>query len=102
MNGRKKTQEALSHLIGNNLNIPIKIEKILSHFETSNPKYSCLLINTVSKKNERISLYFRYINDKVWLIDNIAIEYLADFEDYLTQPICDSELLMKKRMENWK
>ena len=101
LNSRDETPDVINHLLGNYLNAPIKVENILSHFEVSDFNYSCLLVNGISNKKERVSLYFRYINSNSWLIDNIAVEYLAEFEGYLNEPICDSKVLMKKRMEAW-
>jgi len=60
------------------------------------------LINAITQKNERVTLYVTYVNQKNWLIDNVNLEHLGEQEEFLETPICDVEALMKKRMEAWE
>jgi len=101
LNGRDRSTDVIRHLITKYFSTLLELKNTLSHYEIHSDKNSCLLINTMNQQNERISLYIRYINKQRWLIDNVNIEYLGEQEQYLKTPICDSEMLMKKRMEAW-
>ncbi|MDH5259728.1 MAG: hypothetical protein OEX07_17070 [Gammaproteobacteria bacterium] len=71
------------------------------HHETITGNNGCLSVSGLTQDNKRISIYVGYVNSHRWLINHINIEYLTDNEDYLEKPICDNEVLMKKRMEAW-
>ena len=102
LNGREPSIETIKHLITNYFSIPLELKSTLSHYESHEQNSSCLLINAVNNKNERVSLYVAYVNQNHWLIDNFNVEYLGENEAYLKTPICDVDSLMKKRMEAWK
>jgi len=83
----------------------LKFPSVLSdekfHKEIVSKNKGCLVVSGLSQDNKRISVYVGYVRSHRWLIDYINIEYISDSEDYLDMPICDNEVLMKKRMQAW-
>lgn len=101
LNGREKTNEVLQHLIKQSLSVSKNLVKQDSHYETYSSKYSCLLVNGFTEDNKKVALYVKYIKEDKWLIDNLILEHIAEFDDFLKEPICNSIKLQEIRMEAW-
>jgi len=103
LNTRKQSPEVLQHLIENYLSFPLLLKHKINHFEKISSEQACLIINAKSLENEKIAFYISFIKLDKWLIDAVAVEHLANYNQYFTEANCSKgfrdDLRFKEMME---
>jgi len=97
LNSRAKTPELLKQLTNDYLAFPLLLKENIKHFEKITNDTACLVINGKTIENEKIAFYLTYKKIDNWLIDYIKIEHMANYNQYLTEAVCDRKFLDELR-----
>lgn len=98
LNSRAKTHALLNQLVRDYLAFPLLMSKEITHYQQINGSTACLVVNGMTKENEKIALYLTFKKQKNWLIDYIRIEYLANYNQFISEAACDSKKIETFRL----